>query len=70
MLAYIAIAALFAAAEPSNEQFEHLETQEEILFYEEDNEEIALNDESEYEDLVFFEEPSEFTEDFLFNEEE
>ena len=72
MLAYMAIAALFAAAESAQENFDNLEmqldTQEEIVFYEEDSEDVVLNEEdNDYQ--VFFEDESEVSEDLLAEQE-
>ncbi len=69
MLAYIAIAALLAATEPVCENVEDLENQEEMVFCEEENEEVALNEDSEYQDLVFFEDESESSEELLAEDE-
>lgn len=72
MIATIAIFALLAAAQPAQE--ECVENQEEIVFSFEEGEEeaVVLNTEedSEYQDLAFFEDESEIADELVSAEEE
>lgn len=66
MLAWIVMTALLGASQFVDEGFEDLETQEEIIFFEDENEEeLALNEELEYQDLNFSEEANEVAEELL-----
>lgn len=74
MIASFAIFVLLAAATPAQEEcVESLENQAEVVFSIEDNEDVvALNEQedSEYQDLVFFEDESEISEDPVIADEE